>query len=169
MLARRLMSTQLVAQMLSISFNTVANVGSAKPSVKPISKCRAVISAQAPAQWVRGLDCCSSQTEQNTLERRFLSFSPNFYSRLSISVDTAALCIIQKTQFIKSNDMWNISVRITHNYKHNCIIASRWGIKQNNTFIKRLLNGCIHQIITACRLNEMRLIKRPLENGNIIK
>lgn len=48
-LARRLKSTQLVAQMPSIPFNAVASTVRTKPSVKPISKWRAVIPAQVPA------------------------------------------------------------------------------------------------------------------------
>lgn len=52
-LARKLKSTQLVAQMLYIPFNMVANTKSTKLSVKPISNWRAVISAQTPVLRVR--------------------------------------------------------------------------------------------------------------------
>lgn len=64
-LARRLKSTQLVAQMLFIPFNMVASAGSTKPSVKSISNWRAVIPAQAPAQRVRSPKCISTRTQQN--------------------------------------------------------------------------------------------------------
>lgn len=60
-LARRLKSTQLVAQMLYIPFNMVAKTKSTKPSVKPISNWRAVIPAQAPALWVRNPKCNSTE------------------------------------------------------------------------------------------------------------
>lgn len=42
------------------------------------------------------------------------------------------------------------------------------GIKQNCTY-KWPLNGCLHQIITACRFHKMRLITTSLENENIMK
>ncbi len=128
-LARRLKSTQLVAQMLSVPFNTVAKAGSTKLSVKPISKWRAVIPAQAPARWVRCPEFCSAHTQQNPCDgnKGFILFILQllFQSLRTFRVDSAALCTTYKTQFIKSNDMWSISARITHNYKHNCIIASR--------------------------------------------
>lgn len=42
------------------------------------------------------------------------------------------------------------------------------GIKQNCIY-KWPLNGCLHQIITACRFHKMRLITTSLENENIMK
>lgn len=125
-----------------------------------------MIPAQAPARRVTSPKCNSTQTPQNPCEgnQGFILFILHFLfqSLCSFKADSAALCITDKTQFIKSKDMWN-------NFKHNCIIATRGGIKPNSTFIKCPLNGCIHQIITACRFNEMRLIRGPLENENINK
>lgn len=134
-LARRLKSTQLVAQMLSVPFNTE---GSTKLSVTPISNWRAVIPAQAPARWVRGPECSSTQTQQSPYDQNYWGFILSilqllFQSLRTFRMDSAASCITYKTQFNTSHDMWNISAREIHNYKHNCITASRWGIKQNNT------------------------------------
>lgn len=63
-----------------------------------------------------------------------------------------------QTQFIKSKDTGS-------QLKCNRIIATSGGMKPNSTCLKRQ----IHRIIAAFRFNEMRLIRRPLENDNILK
>lgn len=132
-LARKLKSTQLVAQMLYIPFNMVANTKSTKLSVKPISNWRAVISAQTPVLRVRSPKCNS--TEPLWAKRGFYPFNLAFFFSVSpCPLDSAALCIKYKTHlFIKSQVVPKHTMRLTHRLKHNCITVSREDIKQNST------------------------------------
>lgn len=105
--------------------------GAANPPWSPISKWRAVIPAQALARW-----------ERNSL---VVTLHKNL-SRTHVveTFPSVILSLVFSVQY-KSNLMTGtMSARVTHNQKHNCITASRWGMNQNNIFLKRLEDGCIY-------------------------
>lgn len=122
--------------MLPIPYK-VTSAGSAKPDVKPISKWRAVTPAQAHAQWVRFYDCCSSHTQE-----KFMWFLILQLILVCLQFDSGHSCFVFDIQFTAQpiyTVLCGISVRKNHNYCHNCIVVSRRGIKQNNTFVKMCL------------------------------